>query len=94
VRKAIVEHLRSLAGELGDKLPLDVDDLASGDCAFEELVNRIASRVDLPALRKLQLLHESLPERGLSVLSILRSRQQVIDMLRPFRKLASGSEHN
>jgi Lon protease-like protein len=94
VRKAIVEHLRSLAEELGDKLPLDVDDLASGDCAFEELVNRIASRVDLPALRKLQLLREPLPERGLSVLSILRSRQQVIDMLRPFRKLARGSEHN
>lgn len=94
VRKAILEYLRSLAAELGDKLPLDVDDLASGDCAFEELVNRIASRVDLPALRKLQLLHESLPERGLSVLSILRSRQQVIDMLRPFRKLARDSEHN
>jgi Lon protease-like protein len=94
VRKAIVELLRSLAAELGDKLPLDVDDLASGDCAFEELVNRIASRVDLPAPRKLQLLHESLPERGLSVLSILRSRQQVIDLLRPYRKLARGSEHN
>ncbi|HEX6904168.1 MAG TPA: LON peptidase substrate-binding domain-containing protein [Thermoanaerobaculia bacterium] len=94
VRQGIVKLLRSLAEELGDNLPLDVDDLVAGDCAFEELVNRIASRVDLPPLRKLQLLHESLPERGLSVLSILRSRQQVIDMLRPYRKLARGSEHN
>ena len=94
VRQTIVKLLRSLVEELGDKLPLDVDELASGDCAFEELVNRIASRVDLPPLRKLQLLHEPLPERGLSVLSILRSRQQVIDMLRPFRKLARDSEHN
>jgi Lon protease-like protein len=94
VRAAIVELLRSLGAELGDKLPLDVDDLAAGDCAFEELVNRIAARVDVPPLRKLQLLCESLPERGLSVLSILRSRQRVMDMLRPFRRLAEGSERN
>ncbi|HEV8578492.1 MAG TPA: LON peptidase substrate-binding domain-containing protein [Thermoanaerobaculia bacterium] len=94
VRQAIVELVRSLCEELGDKLSLDVDGLASGDCAFEELVNRIASRVDVPPLRKLQLLTESLPERGLSVLSILRSRRQVMDMLRPFRRLAEGSERN
>ena len=94
VRHAIVELLRPLCEELGDKLPLDVDDLASGDCAFEELVNRIAARVDVPPLRKLQLLCESLPERGLSVLSILRSRRQVMDMLRPFRRLSEGSERN
>ena len=74
--------------------PLDVDDLASGDCPFEELVNRVACRVDLPPVRKLQLLTESLLERGLSVLSILRSRQQVLDMLRPYRRLADGSERN
>jgi Lon protease-like protein len=94
VRRAIVELLRALGEELGDKLPLDVDDLASGGCAFEELVNRIASRVDVPPVRKLQLLTESLPERGLSVLSILRSRRQAMDMLRPFRRLADGSERN
>ena len=94
VRQAILELLRWLCQELGDKLPLDVDDLASGDCVFEELVNRVATRVDVPPLRKLQLLGESLPERGLSVLSILRSRRQVIDMLRPFRRLADVSERN
>jgi Lon protease-like protein len=94
VRQAIVELLRSLCEELGDKLSLDVDDLASGGCAFEELINRVASRVDLPPVRKLQLLTESLLERGLSVLSILRSRRQVIDMLRPYRRLADGSERN
>jgi uncharacterized protein len=94
VRQAIVDLVVSLCAELGDKLPLDVDDLASGDCAFEELVNRVASRVDVPPLRKLQLLTEPLPERGLSVLSILRSRRQVIDMLRPFRGLAGGPERN
>ncbi len=94
VRQTIVELLRSLCEELGEKLPLDVDDLASGDCPYEELVNRVACRVDLPAVRKLQLLTESLLERGLSVLSILRSRRQVLDMLRPYRRLADGSERN
>lgn len=94
VRQAIVELLHSLCEELGEKLPLDVDGLASGDCPYEELINRVACRVDLPPVRKLQLLTESLLERGLSVLSILRSRQQVLNMLRPYRRLADGSERN
>lgn len=94
VRRAVLHLLRSLTQELGDKLPLDVDGLASDDCAFEELINRVASRVDVPLMRKLQLLTESLPERGLSVLSILRSRQQVVDMLRPFRRRGTDPERN
>jgi uncharacterized protein len=94
VRQAIVALLRSLASELGDKLPLDVDDLAAGGCAFEELVNRVAARMDVPPLRKLQLLIQSLPERGLSVLSILRARQQVLDMLRAFRRPGTEPERN
>lgn len=92
VRTAIVELVRSLSNELGDHFPLSAEEVVG--TAFEEMVNRIASELDVPALRKLQLLIESLPERGLSVLSILKSRQQVMDMLRPFRKLSSGSEHN
>jgi Lon protease-like protein len=96
VRQDLLELLRALAAEQGEQLPWDIEDLASltGRGAFEELVNRIAARMDVPPLRKLQLLTESLPERGLSVLSILRGRRQVFDMLRPFRRLAGGSEHN
>lgn len=94
VRKGIVGLLRSLSDELGDKLQLDVDGLASREVDFEELINRIAAKVDLPPVRKLQLLSESLPERGLSVLSILRSRQQVMDMLRPFRRRVPDPERN
>jgi uncharacterized protein len=96
VRHDLLELLRALAVEQGDQFPWDLDDLESlsGGAAFEELVNRIATRMDVPPLRKLQLLTESLPERGLSVLSILRGRRQVFDMLRPFRRLAGGSEHN
>jgi Lon protease-like protein len=94
VRQAIVRLLRALSEEMGDKLPLDVDSLASRDCAFEELINRVATRVDVPPVRKLQLLTESLPERGLSVLSILRSRKAVFDLLRPFRRRGTAPERN
>jgi uncharacterized protein len=96
VRQDLLELLRALAGEQGEEFPWDLEDLESltGGGTFEELVNRIAARMDVPPLRKLQLLTESLPERGLSVLSILRGRRQVFDMLRPFRRLSGGSEHN
>jgi uncharacterized protein len=97
VRQAIFEHLRVLAGELGESFPLvplvETEEIGD-DSPFEELVNRIAAGLDVPALRKLQLLAEMLPERGLSVLSILRSRKQVVDLLHPFRHLAAGSEMN
>ena len=96
VRDSIVSHLRTLAAELGETFPLayeDLDELEEGS-PFEELVNRVAAELDVPALRKLQLLVESLPERGLSVLSILRSRKQVVDLLRPYRHLADGSRQN
>ncbi len=96
VRLAILENLRTLAGELGDRFPFDPSETEGigDDSSFEELVNRIAAGLDVPALRKLQLLTETLPERGLSVLSILRSRRQVVDLLRPFRHLAGRSEMN
>lgn len=95
VRKATVELLHHLAEETGERFPLSPDDLEeiAGDCAFEELVNRVAAGLDLPALRKLKLLQQPLPERGLSILSILRNRHQVMDMLRPWRHLAGGHDH-
>jgi len=96
VRRAIVEHLQILSAELGETFPFqpgETEGLGEDD-PFEELVNRIAADLDVPALRKLQLLIESLPERGLSVLSILRSRKQVVDLLRPFRHLAGRSDLN
>jgi Lon protease-like protein len=96
VRQAILEHLRTLASELGDRFPFQpgATEGIGDDSPFEELVNRIAAEIDVPALRKLQLLIESLPERGLSVLSILRSRKQVVGLLRPFRHLATRSDQN
>jgi Lon protease-like protein len=96
VKRALLALARSLAGELGDAFPLaapELDGLAAGS-GFEELVNRIAAELDLPAVRKLALLCESLPDRALSVLSILHARRQVVDELRPFRHLAGKSQLN
>jgi Lon protease-like protein len=96
VRRALLALAHSLIDELGAAFPLaaqELDELASHS-GFEELVNRMAAELDLPALRKLALLCESLPDRALSVLSILHGRQQVVDQLRPFRHLAGKSESN
>jgi Lon protease-like protein len=99
VRSGILGLLRGLATELGERFPFapsEIDDLEelAGSGVFEELVNRIAADLDVPPLRKQLLLQEALPDRGLSVLSILRSRQQVIDRLRPFRHLAGNNQLN
>jgi Lon protease-like protein len=95
VRESILTNVRSLAAELGESFPLGNDEIEEcEESPFEELVNRIAAEIDVPVLRKLQLLVESLPERGLSVLSILRSRKQVVDQLRPYRHLADRSHLN
>ena len=94
VRGSILEHLDRLAAELGERFPFRREEELDAETPFEELVNRIAAEIDVPAVRKLQLLHEPLPERGLSILSILRSRMQVVDTLRPYRHLAGRSELN
>lgn len=95
VRESILTNIRSLAAELGESFPLGNDEIEEcEESPFEELVNRIAAEIDVPVLRKLQLLVESLPERGLSILSILRSRKQVVDLLRPYRHLADRSDLN
>jgi hypothetical protein len=96
VRRAVFALAHSLAQELGESFPLKLDELedVGGRGGFEELINRIASDLDLPVLRKLQLLSDAVPERALSVLAILRSRRQVVELLRPYRHLAGKSELN
>jgi Lon protease-like protein len=85
-----------LAQEMGERFPLRGEGLRDwlAGSSTEELVNRIAAELDVPLLRKQQLLDADLPERARSLLSILRSRQRVLDLLRPFRHLAGGAERN
>lgn len=84
---ALVEALRE-EGALGGDLDLDAGELmALGIAAsFEELVNRVAADLPLPALRKLGLLAHGLPDRALELLAVLRGRKQVADLLRPYRR--------
>jgi Lon protease-like protein len=96
VRGAILELLHWLAAELGGRSVWGAGELGELDrrCRFEELVNRIAVDLDVPALRKQQLLQEALPERALSLVSILRNRQKVVEELRPYRHLAANHHLN
>jgi Lon protease-like protein len=96
VRRGVAALLRLIAEETGPAFPLSREEVEeiTGDCGFEELVNRVAAGLDLPPLRKLRLLQQTLPDRGLSVLSILRNRHQVFELLRPWRHLAAHHEQN
>jgi Lon protease-like protein len=96
VRREILGLADRLADETGSGFPIDrrvLAELAAGR-PFEEVVNRLAADLDLPPLCKLGLLVEALPDRALELLKILRSRRTVVDLLRPFRHLAAGSELN
>jgi Lon protease-like protein len=96
VRREILEVAEVLDREMGERFPLRLPDLKSlvEGGSFETLVNSLAAELDLPARRKLALLEQSLIDRSVEVLEILRSRQRVLDLLRPFRHLAEAAEQN
>ncbi len=98
VRRQVVDLVARLraAGALGGEFALDAGELlALGfGSSFEELVNRVAADLPLPALRKLALLVRSLPERALELLAILRGRERVIELLRPYRRPAGDPDLN
>lgn len=94
-QQGLVRLAAALAEELGERFPVTpetVRQLAAGD--FEETVNALAADLDVPALRKLQLLVAPLAERAEGVSSILRARRKVLDLLRPFRGLSKTPEQN
>lgn len=96
MRREILVILRGLAEEMGDQFPVDRHDLASltARTSFESLINGLAAQLDVPALRKIDLLECALPDRAVELLRILRSRRRVLDLLRPYRRLADGAEWN
>jgi len=91
-RENLLELLRFLQATTG-KMPAfgsaGLDQLPT-----EELVNGLAAHLDLPALAKLDLLNRDLPERTDRILSILRSRRRVVELLQPFRDLDTHPELN
>ena len=96
VRRQIVDLAARLyaQGALGEEPALDAGDLLAlglgTALTFEELVNRIAADVTLPALRKLELLIRALPDRALELLAILRGRRRVVELLRPYHRPAEA----
>lgn len=96
MRRELVLLTQGVADATGDRFPIDSSDLEppGREVGFEELVNRLAAGIDLPALRKLELLREALPERAVSLADVLRSRLTVLTALEPFRHLAQGAETN
>ncbi len=78
-----------------DGSTIDLADLAGlGASRLALLTNRLAARLDLPALRKQMLLAQPALERAGEVAGILRSRLQLLRSLAPFRHLANRPELN
>lgn len=96
VRKELVATCQKLSTEMGDLFPKAADDVVALESgrSFESLVNGLAASLDLPAVRKIDLLESSLPERAAELVRILRSRRKVLDLLGPFRHLSEQAEWN
>ena len=90
MRRELIVRTSRLAVELGVRFALDPEQLRllASDLSFEAMVNHLAANMDMAPVKKLQLLRTALPDRALSLLTILRGRQHILDLLRPFRHLA------
>jgi Lon protease-like protein len=88
----IAALLQALRGECNGLLESTLES-ASGR-GLESLVNSLAATLDLPVPRKLVLLQQPPLERARSMVSILRSRRKLFDLLRPYRQLAAGAAFN
>jgi Lon protease-like protein len=96
---ALAQELGRLADEVavetGDRFPIDPKKLLDlRGKSLETLVNSLAADLDLPPLRKLQLLSRPLPERARELVSILGGRKTVLRKLRPFRHLVGDPDLN
>ena len=95
LKERIGQRLLEAHRALGEAFPLAGDELAALlEGSFEALVDQTAQSLDIPTERKLELLQEPLSERAREVLGILRSQVKLMELLAPYRHLASGAEMN
>jgi hypothetical protein len=95
LREELASRLEEAVHALGEARPLALDTLRRlREAPFEELVNRSAAALDVPPLRKVELLTLPLPDRAAEVAGILRSRVKLVELLRPYRHLMLAAEHN
>ena len=95
LREELSGRLEDALATLGEAMPLAPETLRRlRDAPFEELVNRAAAALDVPPLRKVELLTLPLPDRASEVAGILRSRTKLVELLRPYRHLMVAAENN
>ena len=95
LREEIASRLEEAIDVLGEAMPLARVTLQRlVDAPFEELVNRAAAALDVPPLRKVELLTLPLFDRATEVAGILRSRTKLVELLRPYRHLMVAAENN
>jgi len=97
VRDDLVHVIGTLAEQLDDHFPLSHEQLSTlrdDDVPFETFVNSVAASLDVSPIRKLALLADALPERARNLLAILKSRQTILELLRPYRHLARRAAVN
>ena len=94
LRREIDALLASLEQRIGRGFPLGLDSEQAADSTLAEVVNTVAARLDLPPENKLDLLTRELPDRAQRVLSILKSRERVLDLLDPYRGASSLPDLN
>lgn len=95
LREELAGRLEEARRALGEALPLATETLHRlATAPFEELVNRTAAALDVPPMRKVELLTLPLPDRAAEVSGILRSRTKLVELLGPFRHLMAAAENN
>jgi transcriptional regulator with XRE-family HTH domain len=95
LRAKLLRTALGLSQELAEQFPFSVLELRELDREpFEALVNAICARLDLPVLRRLELLSLDVVSRSDSLLRQLEVHRNALDQLRPFRPLAAHPELN
>ena len=87
---------QSLATDMPDNFPLDPETASSivAEGQPEALINLLAAEIELSPQQKIKLLSQELPQRLVSILRVLRANRRSLDLLLPYRHLASGVSGN
>lgn len=95
LRSNLMRTALGLSEELSDRFPVSLLELRELEAEpLESLVNGLCARLDLPVLRRLELLSLDLVSRSDSLLRQLEKHRSALDQLRPFRQLAAHPDLN
>lgn len=89
-----IEVLLQRLGRRPGRLAAGLEAAVAETAPLDELINTIAAGLDIPVENKLDLLNEEPPERARRILSILRSRERVMNLLDPYRHISATPDLN